>query len=523
MTGSRTDGEAAAVKGLLALLLAGALVPIWIAPLPPLQDLPNHLLKVDILRRWMNGEPEVREIYALNLKLLANYTCYAVLLLLAPFFGLVTAARILLSIIVVGLPLSACALLRRVNPGNTLLALAVPALNFNLFLMMGNLNFCLALAILLIALRIFVTDEGRAGRWHLGFAAAATALYFTHGFVFLILCAMTVALLALEPRPGRAWRLLGLLPGIASLASVVLGTLHAGGEAAGALRPVFAPFEPGGLRTALVWLVNPHGWGPDTPFALAWVAAIAACTLATVAAWLAEWRRGDGLLSLARRNPWLPIALALGIAGLIAPTQLREWYHLRARFSALTALTLLAAIRLPRTRGLRTCVIVVFVVSALAIEARNASEFRTRGAQVQEYVGGIGAIEKRASIVPVENLEEGPKYRDNLHSWAWYVIENGGWSPYLHVQPSYNPLVYRVAPWQPGEGQPLGTEESIRRMAACYDYLLLWNPKPGDAAALDPFFTEVRSTPHMRIWRSRAGVRRSTPASDPACARATGS
>src|SRR6185503_2064804 len=186
MTESRTDGEAAAVKALLALLLAGALVPIWIAPLPPLQDLPNHLLKVDILRRWMHGEPEVRAIYALNLKLLANYTCYAVLLLLAPFFSLVTAARILLSMIVVGLPLSAYALLRRVNPENTLLALAVPALNFNLFLMMGNLNFCLALALLLLALRIFVAEGGRAGRSHLCFAVAATVLYFTHGFVFLI-------------------------------------------------------------------------------------------------------------------------------------------------------------------------------------------------------------------------------------------------------------------------------------------------------------------------------------------------
>ena len=51
----RAAGEAPAVPALLALLLAGALVPIWIAPLPPLQDLPNHLLKVDILRRWMHG------------------------------------------------------------------------------------------------------------------------------------------------------------------------------------------------------------------------------------------------------------------------------------------------------------------------------------------------------------------------------------------------------------------------------------------------------------------------------------
>jgi hypothetical protein len=199
--------------------------------------------------------------------------------------------------------------------------------------------------------------------------------------------------------------------------------------------------------------------------------------------------------------------------------QLRDWFHLRARFSPLTVLVLLAAIRLPHRRGARVAIILVFTVAALAIEARNAREFRERGAQVQEYLGGMDAMEERASIVPVENLEEGPKYRDNLHSWAYYVIAKGGWSPYLHVQPTYNPVVYKVAPWQPGEGRPLGTGESVRRMAACYDYVLLWNPKPEDAATLEPFFVLARSTPHLRVWRSRAGVRRNTPGTEAACAR----
>lgn len=53
--------------------------------------------------------------------------------------------------------------------------------------------------------------------------------------------------------------------------------------------------------------------------------------------------------------------------------------------------------------------------------------------------------EEGAAMVPVENFEEGPKYRDNLHSWACYVIERGGWSPYLDVQPAYNPLVCKVS------------------------------------------------------------------------------
>jgi hypothetical protein len=60
-------------------------------------------------------------------------------------------------------------------------------------------------------------------------------------------------------------------------------------------------------------------------------------------------------------------------------------------------------------------------------------------------------------------------------------------------------------------------------MADCYDYLLLWNPRPEDETALQPSFELVRGTPHLRVFRSRAGVRRKIPATDPACAAAPAS
>jgi hypothetical protein len=304
---------------------------------------------------------------------------------------------------------------------------------------------------------------------------------------------------------------------------MVVGTMHGGPEASGTLRPDFDPPTWDLVRSSLVCLINPHGRGPDTPIALAGFAALLACAVGTAVGFLVRWKQGVGLRSLLRQNPWLGIALALGVACLIAPAQLEDWYHLRARFSPLTVLTLLAAVHLPRRREARASLIAVFVVGALAIEARNVQEFHRRGAQVQEYVSGVSAVDAGASIVPVENLEEGPKYRDNLHSWGYYVIEKGGWGPNLHVQPSYNPLIYKVAPWHPDEGLPLGSEEGIRRMADCYDYLLLWNPRPEDETALQPSFELVRGTPHLRVFRSRAGVRRKIPATDPACAAAPAS
>ncbi len=507
--------EDRAVRVLLVLLTVGALVPIWAAPIPPLQDLPNHLLKVDIFRRWLREEPGVRQIYSLNLQPLANYSCYVLLMLLTPFVDRITGARILLSIIVAALPWSARFFLRRVNPANDLFALAVPALNFSLFLMMGNLNFCLALSLYLVALAVFVSERGSGADW--GFALLATGLYFTHGFVFLILLAVVAGLLAVDFNRARLRRLGGMAPGLLCLAVNITHTLRSGREAAGALRPSVEAPGLDAIRVALVWLLNPHGWGFDTYLALAWLVAIALCALVAAVGPVRRVRAGDPWRDVLRDNVWLAFAAVLTAGCFLAPAQLRDWFHLRARFSPLAALTLLGGLRMPRARAPRVALIAVFVLSAIAIEGRNTLEFVRRGAQVQEYVGGFDAMDAGASVIPFENLEEGPKYRDNLYSWAYYGIARGGWGPYLHVQPSYNPVIYRVTPWAPGEGRPPGRESDLRRIAACYDYVLFWNPKPGEAAPIEPFFEIVRSTPHLVVWRNRSGVRRSTPASSAAC------
>jgi len=512
------------VRILLLLLTAGALVPIWAAPIPPLQDLPNHLLKVDIFERWMRGEDGVRQVYSLNLGPLANYTCYVVLLVLAPFVSLITAARILLSIIVAGLPWATYAFLRRVHPEGSLFALAVPAMNFSLFLMMGNLNFCLGLALWLAALTVFVSrgpsqpPVARAGaRTDWGFALLATALYFTHGFVFLILIGVVAGLLMEDFTAARLRRACGLVPGILLLGANIALNLGSGKQAAGAFRPDLEPPRLDSIRVAVVWLLNPHGWGFDTYLGLAWLAVIVLCTLSTLVGILGQWRAGVRFLVLLRENVWLAMALLLAVAYFVAPAQLRDWFHLRMRFSPLAALALLGALRAPRRKTARAAVTVVLVLAAIGIEARNTLEFVGRGAQVQEYLSGVDAVEEGASILALENLEEGPKYRDNLYSWAYYVIARGGWGPYLHVQPSYNPIIYEVTPWAPREGRPPGEESEVRRIAACYDYLLFWDPRPGDSAALQPYFEIIRTTSRLLVFRNLAGVLRSTPATNPAC------
>ena len=517
-----TEGALPAGDGwiliLLCLLAAGSLVPVWTVPVLPLQDLPNHLLKIDIFQRILHGEAQASAVYALNLGLLANYACYVAILALSPWLGTMGAAKVFVSFILAGLPVAAYLFLRRANPGHTYFALAAPTLGFNLFLMMGNLNFCFALAVYLLCLAALEAPHATPQRLPVAFTLLATLLYFSHGFVFLTLAGVTGCLLLLDFSTALLRRSLGLVPGLLCLAATLIEALLSGPGAPGALHPAFSGPGTDSIRVALVWLINPHGRGYDTYLALGWVSVMAAGASWALGNAAGEARRRPGSArNLIRANRWLVIGALLGVAYFVAPDQLRDWWHLRMRFSPLCALTLLGGLKAPSGKWFRAGMAALLVVAALAVQTRNGQEFRRRSADVQEYLGGIDAVEEGSSLLPVENLEPGPKYRVNLHAWGYYAMAKGGWAPYLHAQPAYNPVIYRVTPWGPGEGMPVPPDGTLRRVAACYDYVILWNPREGDARALRPYFELVRSSRRLRIWRNRAGLRKAPPSAVPAC------
>src|SRR5262245_10538806 len=120
-------GPLAAAMTLLALV---ALVPLWLPGPLPLPDLPNPLLKVDVLRHWLAGDPQAREVFDLNLRPVPNLTCYVVLLALSPLMDLMTAARLFLSGCVLALCWAVWVFVRRVNAEDAAVALVAPGLAY---------------------------------------------------------------------------------------------------------------------------------------------------------------------------------------------------------------------------------------------------------------------------------------------------------------------------------------------------------------------------------------------------------
>lgn len=505
------------VLPLLLVLTAASQLPIWTTPIPPLQDLPNHLLKVDIIWKYLKHDPQVRAVYALNLKLLSNYTFYVVVFLLSPLIGLVPAAKFFISVYLVALPLCTYAWLRRVNPTNILLALAVPAISYSLFLSKGNLNFCLALAVYIGALAVFEAPENRKGS-ALTFGLIATFLYFTHGLLFLTLTMVVGYLVIVSGRPEFWRRAIGLAPGLLCFAATVVPDLIAP-RGSDAFAPSFEySLDWHLIPDTLLWLFGVHGPGLDGWLAVGWVLVVAGCSFMTLLNVAKEARRSGPVAARLGQNRMMVPALALGLLYIFAPAKLTDWSQIRVRFIPIACLTLLGGLRLPASRFLRMAAACVFVGAALAIQLRSGEDFLRESKEVEEYISGIDTIEPGASLLPIY-AESDVTLRVNLHSWAYYEMAKGGWSPYLQAYPSYHPVVYREKPWAPAEdlGREAFSGEVLRRATACYDYLLIWGADATDAARANASFDPVYRTQNLGIWRNRAGVRKSVPAAVPAC------
>jgi hypothetical protein len=517
-----TEVRPAWVAWALLALAAITLVPVWIPPVLPLQDLPNHLLKVDILIRFLSGDAEASRIYALNLKPFSNYACYVLMGAVAPIFGLMTAAKIFVSGYVLGLPLAMYAWLRQANPRSVLLALAVPALTFNLYLSKGNLNFCAGLALYAVALAVFASSQERT-RLAL-FGSIATVLYFTHGFVFLALVGAVGIVVVMTPERVRAVRALGLAPGLIAFAALTFADARtpAGSRA---MRPVFE--APGAYLAAdgFRWLFTPYGWGHDSYAAIAWLAAIAVCGICTAHSLTTDLRNGMGVRALLRTHVWLIVAAALALAYAFAPVQLTDWGHLRARLIPLVTLTALVGLRIPSDRRWQYAIGAVFVIAGILIPFRHAGEYVRGSQRVEQYLQAMSAFEAGSSLLPIDQDEREGDVRLNLHSWAYFHIDRGGWSPYLHAYPSYHPIVFRSKPWAPSEdlrGEPV-SDALVRHAAECYDFVLLWAPVDAAAGPFEPFFERVFQSADVQLWRNRAGVAKRPPGSMPGCVDEAGS
>jgi hypothetical protein len=481
-------------------LTAATILPVWTVQHVPLQDLPNHLLKVDLLRRLLADDPLAVQVYAINPRPIGNWTCYAVLLGLSVFMSLEMAGRVFVSACLLALPLGVWVALRRLNPDSLLLCLAIPAIGPSLFLNKGMLNFCAALALFAVALPLVHREATAApGRSAAALGLLASALYLTHAFVFLALLSVAMAYALLHARTAR-WRSLALsfVPGILCFMGV-LASEFASSRPSSGLLPAWQLPDAALAWEIVSWLFNADRWTWNRYLAVAWIVSFGTCVVVSLPV-LRQAGRPQRL--------WLWLAACSAAAFILAPSGLGDWAHLRARLIPLTLLLALPGLSLPAGRLARLALVAIFSLASGAMAARQWADYHADSARITQYLSGVASLERGASLLPLDLEPARGGVHVNLHSWAYYQLARGGWGPYLHAYGTYHPIVYRRHVWAPPEDvqQRELTTALFDRVAGCYDALLLWAPDAATERAAAPSFAELYRNGSLLLARSRKHV-----------------
>jgi hypothetical protein len=179
----------------LWVLVALATVPLLIPPVPPLTDLPAHLARYRIALGGGPADP-LSQWYEFHWALVGNLGVDGIVHMLAPSIGLQLATKLTVLAIppltVLGMLLVAREAHGRMPPTA---AFAVP-LAYGFPFLFGFVNFCLAMALMLLALALWIR-LGRQERMRTRavlFVPISIAIYFAHivGWGVLGLCCLAV-------------------------------------------------------------------------------------------------------------------------------------------------------------------------------------------------------------------------------------------------------------------------------------------------------------------------------------------
>ncbi len=175
------------------------LVPIWIFQYIPTQDGPSHLNNAQILSQYTNPTYNFQRIYELRLEPFPNWLSHAGLAVLMQVFHPLIAEKILVSLYIIGFPLSFIYFLGAVNPANRSLGLFSFVFIYNYLFMMGFYNFVFSIPLAFWTLGYFWKH-----RRHFTFGQASILnfllliIYFGHIVIYLVVLGSIAFIAAIQ-------------------------------------------------------------------------------------------------------------------------------------------------------------------------------------------------------------------------------------------------------------------------------------------------------------------------------------
>ncbi|OIP44193.1 MAG: hypothetical protein AUK47_01375 [Deltaproteobacteria bacterium CG2_30_63_29] len=170
---------------------------IWSVEWLPLGDYGGHVELMDVVARYDSSHTIYSQVYTIPDGLRPNTATLFFAKWTGPYMDMDTSAKLLLSVYIVGLPLSILLLMWAFARSRWLALLSCPMV-FNSMLNIGFLNYLLALPFLFVAVAL-ARRFAESGSWKLGAALGTTLLflYFAHIIPFLIALGISAAFIGL--------------------------------------------------------------------------------------------------------------------------------------------------------------------------------------------------------------------------------------------------------------------------------------------------------------------------------------
>ena len=478
-----STGAQTAIVLLFATLL---ILPIWSVKYPPLVDYPNHLARAFILYHLNDPNYQFGRYYAADWGV--HPYCFADFLVqvFQHFVGIYAAGRLLLTVCILGLPLSVAFFLRRANPGNEYLALWALAVAYNPNFLMGFMSFVLSIALCFVTVGLWL-DYMRTGqpKYWAATLVFATVTYLTHLGGFAV-AGLTIPLYTLVAT-GIGKRLLtAVLLFVPGGSFFLYEKLHG---------------WAGRSLDYSTWTFNSKWRGMLVPYReyTRFVEGFTILALMTTVVYFL-WRRQH----LRIHAIWIPVVLAILAIHWMLPGAYGELGLIDYRFCIFAFLFGLAV---PSFAGPRTIPIAlattVFLLHAYQAESYFASEQK----HLSSVAKGFQYIPPNALVLAYTAQSHAAWERcDDMHFWGYGVIERGWITPSVFHQRGVQPLQLRVPMYSDDDqygGGLIEQKYALDLIGQSYDYLWAANISYLDPL-LDKIADPILSQGSLKIFQVKA-------------------
>ena len=390
---------------LLLFASVAAVAPVWIPALPALTDLPQHAAQIALLKELADPTFPYRDLF--ELRWLTPYLADLLALPLVPAVGVVAAIKVVTSLALIAVPLTAALLMKETGTDRRWAFLTIPG-TYGVSYQWGFLNFLIAVPLGLYLLTLAARQvRASSRRREFGIGALLLALFFSHVLACAFFGGIAGLTLLLTTRSlPEAVRRLWPLVIVAALVAVWLPGFRA--------HPLGA--NPAIWDLSFERLVRAPAWMLGLPPIISLVGALSIAALPFAAGGIIR----PGLAAI-------PLTVCI-LTVFLAPSQLMAGTVLAERFAWFLLLFYFGVFEPPPRRGWPNWVWIccgLLVAGSIALASLQAA--RTRG-EAASFVRMLDVMSprQRAVWLPLDPVGYSHLTLSYLHFGAWYSAAKGG-------------------------------------------------------------------------------------------------